>query len=114
MKKSVPNLTRRRFIAGSMLIPLVDLSRPLLAQDLPPLSETDPTAAALGYHHDATKVNPATFPRRSTEPGGDTQFCDNCVLYIGAPGNDWGPCALFPGKSVAAKGWCNVWAAKPA
>ncbi len=114
MKKSV-QITRRRFLAGTLLIPAIDVTRPLMAQDLPRLEESDPTAAALGYKHSVEDINTDMFPRRSTEAGGENQYCDNCVLYTGEVGEgNWGACALFPGKTVAAKGWCNVWAPRPA
>lgn len=109
---SLKNLSRRKFVAGSLMIPLLNISRPVLAQDLPPVSESDPTAVALGYKHNIADIDAMRFPRRSTEAGGENQFCDNCVFYTGEPGEEWGPCALFPGKSVAAKGWCNTWAIK--
>lgn len=114
MKKSV-QLSRRRFLAGTLLIPAIDITRPAFAQDMPRVEESDPTAAALGYKHNVADINAQMFPRRSTEAGGENQFCDNCVLYTGPAGEEsWGSCALFPGKVVHAKGWCNVWAPKPA
>lgn len=104
--------TRRKFIAGSLMIPLLDLTRPLMAQDLPLVEESDRTAIALGYKHNVADIDSMMFPRRSTEVGGEDQFCDTCVFYTGATGSEKGPCALFPGKAVAAKGWCNTWTAK--
>lgn len=107
------NLSRRRFVAGTIMIPLLNITRPAFAQ-APALEESDPTAAALGYKHRVADIDAVKFPRRSTEANGSTQFCDNCVLYTGPTGEgQWGACALFPGKTVAAKGWCNVWAPKP-
>jgi hypothetical protein len=41
------------------------------------------------------------------------QACANCIQYQGAPGDSHGPCAIFPGKSVAAAGWCAVYARRP-
>lgn len=111
MKQS-NNQSRRKFVFASLMIPLVDLSRPLMAQELPLVSELDATAQALGYKHNVADIDEMMFPRRSTEANGETQFCDNCVFYTGAAGAEYGPCALFPGKSVAAKGWCNTWALK--
>lgn len=110
--KSFNALSRRKFIAGSLAIPLLNLSRPLMAQELPLVAESDRTAMALGYKHDVADIDSMTHPRRSTEAGGENQFCDNCVFYTGTVGSEQGPCALFPGKSVAAKGWCNTWTAK--
>lgn len=73
------------------------------------LEESNPTAVALGYRHDANDVDVDRFPKRASEEG-KMQFCDNCLHY--KPSQDeegWGPCAIFPGFNVAAKGWCNVW-----
>ena len=72
------------------------------------LDEANPTAAALGYRHDANEVDTDRFAKRATEEG-KTQFCDNCLHYKTSDVEGWGPCAIFPGFLVAAKGWCNVW-----
>lgn len=107
-------LNRRRFLAGVAAIPLLEIGRPVFAQTLPIVSETDPTAAALGYKHNVADINTMMFTRRSTEANGESQFCHTCAYYSGVAGEEWGPCMLFPGKSVSANGWCNVWAPKPA
>ncbi len=52
------------------------------------LEETDPTAVALGYKHDAAKVDAAKFP-----------------TFAGA-------CGAVGGKLVNAKGWCVAWVKK--
>lgn len=109
---SSKTLTRRKFLGGSLMIPLFALDLPVYAQDLPLVSESDPTALALGYKHNIADIDEMQFPKRSTDANGDTQFCHNCVFYTGTPGAETGPCALFPGKSVAAEGWCNTWTAK--
>jgi hypothetical protein len=67
------------------------------------VSEADPTAKALNYSADATK---------STKRTDKTALCSNCSLYSGKAGAGDGPCALFPGKSVSAKGWCSSWVKK--
>ena len=72
------------------------------------LEESNPTADALGYRHDANEVDVDRFPKRASEEG-KTQFCDNCLHYKPSDEEGWGPCAIFPGFVVAAKGWCNVW-----
>lgn len=79
------------------------------------VSETDPQAKALGYVADASKVDTAKWPKRAG-PEGAKQFCNNCLLYNeGKESKEaQGPCRLFPGKAVAAKGWCNSWAMNPA
>lgn len=94
--------SRRRFLkiaAGTTAAAVVigGLPRFARAADLPPVTEADPTAKALGYVEDASK---STNPKR--KPG---DACSNCQFYTGgATGR--GACQLFPGKSVAAKGWC--------
>lgn len=46
---------------------------------LPALGESHPVATALGYRHDATKVDTAKFPKRAGAEG-EKQFCYNCSL----------------------------------
>lgn len=77
---------------------------PAAAKVLPKLPLTDPTAKALAYAEDATKVKHAAFKAGSN--------CLNCNLYKGAKGAATGPCTLFPKNSVVAKGWCSAWAKK--
>ncbi|MGC3982931.1 MAG: high-potential iron-sulfur protein [Steroidobacteraceae bacterium] len=77
------------------------------AATLVKLTETDPTAKALGYHLDAKKVDVKEFP--TYKP---TQTCGNCVQLQAGTGNERG-CNLFPGKSVVIGGWCKVWVQKP-
>lgn len=79
-----------------------------LAADAPHLSLTDPTAVALAYHDDATKVDPKQFT--SYTPG---QMCSTCLQLKGEAGQSWRPCNLFPGKLVNAHGWCRVWVKRP-
>jgi len=67
------------------------------------LAESDPTAVALGYKMDATKA-----PNRKDK----TAVCANCSLYTGKAGAADGPCTIFGGKLVNAKGWCSAWAKK--
>jgi len=71
----------------------------------PMLAENDPQGSSLGYKADSTKVDKAKFPKHAA-----TQLCSNCTLYKG--GANAGGCQIFPGKQVAAKGWCSAWAAK--
>jgi hypothetical protein len=66
-------------------------------QDLPHVSPSDPTATALKYVEDAAKS-----PNRKDAKA----FCHNCNFYQGKASNPWGPCQLFPGRAVAADGWC--------
>ena len=102
------HLSRRHFLrnlaiaapAGSLI-----MARPSLAQDLPQLALDDPQATALMYVEDATTSTAPNFKAGSN--------CANCALIQGNDGDAFRPCAIFPGKSVAAAGWCSAWAAKP-
>jgi len=98
---------RRRFITTLTAAALIGavVPRKPAAADLPHLAETDPTAAALGYHEDAAKTDATKFPAHTA-----TQQCANCNFFQG--GGEYGPCQLFPGKAVNAKGWCSAYAAK--
>lgn len=71
------------------------------------LDEKDPQAVALGYVHDATKVDTKKFPKYAAG-----QACANCALYQGKPTDPWAGCPLFGNRQVAAKGWCNSWVKK--
>lgn len=71
------------------------------------VDEKDPQAAALGYRADTTQVDNAKFPKHTKE-----QNCRNCQLFQGKAGDEWGGCPLFPGRQVAANGWCSAWVKK--
>ena len=86
---------------------LVQPGREARADDLPHLSADDPMAAAMKYTEDASTVDAAS----RTNPAAD-QTCVNCALLQGNDGDAWRPCQIFPGKAVAAAGWCSVWAPK--
>ena len=105
--KSRNALTRRAFVSGaaSSVVGLSVAATASRAQDLPLLDEADPTAVALKYVADATKADPALRPGE--------RFCNNCALYAGDADSAAAPCSIFPGKQVAAAGWCSVWAPKP-
>jgi hypothetical protein len=107
--KTTPQLTRRGLIkaSGAALATLV-IARSAQAQEM--VSATDPTAMALGYVEDAAAVDTAKWPKKAG-PGGDTQHCANCALYVDK-GDGAGACAIFPGKLVKGAGWCNSWSAK--
>ncbi|MEO8311866.1 MAG: high-potential iron-sulfur protein [Caldimonas sp.] len=97
--------TRRAFIR---LVPLSAIgilaAEPSFAADVDP---KDPQAIALGYVADATKADKAKFPRYAAG-----QDCATCQLYQAKPTDASGPCPLFAGKTVAAKGWCSAYAKK--
>ncbi|HZZ04776.1 high-potential iron-sulfur protein [Paraburkholderia sp.] len=66
------------------------------------LSEADPTAQAVGYKEDASKVDKAKFPNYAAG-----QTCGNCSLFQGKTTDAYGGCTLFGDKQVAARGWCS-------
>ena len=97
--------TRRRFF-GQVAVVGVGVAAGLTAAQqvyaqgaLPELAETEPTAAALGYKADTTKVDAAKYP-------------NNCNLVQGKDGDALRPCSIFPGKGVNAKGWCAAYVPK--
>ena len=77
------------------------------AQGAQRLDENDPQAQALGYKHDAAKVDKQKF--KNFQSG---QTCANCQQFQGKPKDEWGACTIFPGKQVNAKGWCSAWVKK--
>jgi high potential iron-sulfur protein len=101
------NPDRRHFFGltgsaiGAVVISSV-LSRAARADDLPHLTTDDPTAKALNYTEDASNA-PA--------PHQVGQACSNCNFFHGTDAG-YGPCDLFMGKSVNAKGWCAGYAKK--
>ena len=106
-------ISRRAVVKGGLiagaLMPAMGLVVNSAAAELSPLDPKDPTATALGYVTDATKVDAAA--NATYKP---TQKCSNCAQYQGKATDTTAACLIFAGKSVPAGGWCKVWAAKPA
>jgi hypothetical protein len=75
--------------------------------ELARLDVTDPAARALGYVENADRVDAKKYP---TYVKGSN--CENCLQLAGKAGNNYRPCALFPGKLVSVSGWCSAWAAE--
>jgi hypothetical protein len=73
------------------------------SDELPRLSEDEPTATALQYVHNA-----ASSPSDKRTQGA---VCRTCNLIQASQG-EWRPCSLFPGKAVSENGWCLGWVAK--
>ncbi|MEJ0003171.1 MAG: high-potential iron-sulfur protein [Pararobbsia sp.] len=100
------NSTRRSFLIQSAgLVSALALARTASAAE--PVADTDPTAQALGYKADASKVDKTKFARYVAG-----QKCGNCALYQGAAGAKSGPCPMFGGKLVDTDGWCNAYSKK--
>ena len=107
-------ISRRSFIGGAVttaaIAPATGVLQPARAAAPPsPIDVNDPTAKALGYVADATKVDTKANP--TFKPG---QHCANCIQFQGKPTDKQAACPIFLGKLVSATGWCKVWAQKPA
>jgi hypothetical protein len=101
-----PNLISRRQLlrrlALGVSVATVALARAprASAAQLPLLSPGAQDANAVHYVEDASQAKGATAGAN----------CASCGLYAGASGSAQGPCQIFPGKDVKAKGWCSSWA----
>jgi len=96
-------------VIGAVTLPIMGLAGTASAQAaLVALKPEEPTAKALGYSEDATKVDMKLNPTHKPE-----QNCSKCVQFKGKPGDARGGCNIFVGKTVNAHGWCKVFAQKP-
>ena len=105
-------MTRRALIQGGLmagaLVPALGLIRTsAAAAPAAPLDVNDPTAKALGFVNDTTKVDDKANPTHKVE-----QKCATCAQFLGKAGDARGGCNIFVGKSVPAGGWCKTWAKK--
>jgi hypothetical protein len=101
-------ISRRRLLNGTLLAAIVGIrvmrgSDAFGAAPRTPLDEKDAAAAAVAYREDARRVDPRLSPtyRRG-------QSCATCALIEFGTARLRG-CSLFPGKLVAATGWCRLW-----
>jgi Rieske Fe-S protein len=101
------DLDRRRFLRLVTAAALTVAAGESAAAELPHVDPKDPTASALGYVEDTTKVDEKKFPQHKP-----TQKCGNCKLFTKQDGQEYGPCQLFPGKAVNEQGWCSGYQAK--
>ncbi|ABB06401.1 High potential iron-sulfur protein [Burkholderia sp. Ac-20384] len=102
--------SRRRFIAvTTVLASALAVGRRAAAADAGAgvVQETDANAQALGYKTDASRVDHAKYPKFQAG-----EACANCQFFQGKAGATTGPCAIFGGKQVNAKGWCNTYTKK--
>ena len=106
MSNSIDRRSFTRICAGLAAVAASGLGRVAYAVDLPHVDEAGPQAQALGYVHDAAKVDKAKFA--AFVAGTD---CAACQLYQGGTA-EWGACPLFAGAAVSAKGWCSAFAKK--
>jgi hypothetical protein len=103
------SIVKHGLIAGALAPALGLIGNPAGAAALPALDPNDPTAKALGFVTDASKVDASANP--TYKP---TQKCGNCAQFQGKQGEASAACNIFAGHSVPAGGWCKVWAQKPA
>jgi len=96
MKNQTHNKGRRAILKGLVSIPVIAIAGIHSTSYAAMVSADDPTAKALSYTGKSAK---------------DGQTCANCSLYQGGSAAS-GPCPIFPGKDVAAAGWCKSWVAK--
>lgn len=96
--------SRRTFLITSLgAASALALSRQALA-DAPRVTESDPTAQALGYKEDATKVDKAKYAKYKAG-----EQCANCSFFQGKATDAYAPCPMFGGKQVNGKGWCSAY-----
>ena len=102
-------LVKSGLIAGALVPAFGWMAQGAPATALTPLDSNDPTAKALGFMPDSSKVDAAANP--TYKP---TQKCASCAQFVGKAGEATGGCNIFVGHSVPQGGWCKVWAQKPA
>lgn len=108
-KLSRRDIVKSGLIAGTLVPTFGLIGNAMGATALPMLDPKDPTASALGFVTDATKVNASANP--TYKPG---QKCGVCAQFLGKASDASGGCNIFAGHSVPATGWCKVWAQKSA
>lgn len=108
-KISRRDIVKSGLIAGALVPAMAWVGGSAQAAALPPLDPKDPTAQALGFVTDATKVDKAANPTYNA-----SQKCGTCAQFQGKASDATAGCSIFSGKSVPSGGWCKVWAQKPA
>jgi hypothetical protein len=100
-------ISRRSMVGGGVAAALLAPMLRLRAAGAPltPLDPKEQAAAALGYVTDTATVDNKTNPNHTAD-----QKCLNCVQFRGTAADSAAGCSIFAGKSVAATGWCKLWA----
>jgi High potential iron-sulfur protein len=75
------------------------------ATDLAPLDLTDPTAQALDFVPDASKL--VVNSNSSFKSG---QHCGVCMQFQGKAADARAGCSIYAGHSVPSSGWCRAFA----
>ncbi|MGE0622846.1 MAG: high-potential iron-sulfur protein [Pseudomonadales bacterium] len=92
-------------LSGAAALSAFAHNRLIASTALKPLDASHPAAKALAYVENAADADPSRYLQGSR--------CDNCTHYQPQQGaSDIGGCALFPGFSVVATGWCAGWVAQ--
>lgn len=99
--------SRRQFIAIAATFASTSILIDEARADAPMVSESDPTAVALGYKSNASQVDKAKFTKYQAG-----QSCSNCQMFQGKAGAASGPCLIFGGKIVNSGGWCSAYVKK--
>jgi len=99
-------MTNRRVFILQSVVGTSALATGMAMAAAPLVAETDANAKSLGYVSDSTKADKTKYPKHTNE-----QHCATCALFQGKTAAQ-GPCPLFAGKEVSAKGWCSAWAKK--
>jgi High potential iron-sulfur protein len=100
--------TRRQCVLGAVPAAILALtSGRIAAAQAARLEESAPTAVALGYKHDASKVDAKRYPAFVAG-----RNCSGCQFFQGKAGEAWGACSAVGGKLVNVKGWCAAWVKK--
>ena len=100
-------VSRRRFLSRlALAVATLPLMQHTQAQaELPHLDPADPTAKALAYTEDASKVDAKA---EAIFKAGNR--CGNCSFFQAAQVKAaYAPCLIFPGKFVSTHGWCRSW-----
>ena len=97
---------RRKFVVNAVVACAAIAAARLAAAQAPPalVKEDDPTAAALGYVADATKLDATKQPVYVAG-----RSCSGCALFQGKADDATAVCLIFGNKQVSAKGWCTGW-----
>lgn len=101
-------ITRRKFVMLALPVTALSLSASRFAfAEAAHIEESAPGALALGYKHDASKIDVKKYPAYAAGKN-----CANCTLFQGKATDPWAVCSAMAGKQVNAKGWCIAWAKK--
>lgn len=95
-------ISRREIVTVLLVLPLAGCEQDLT--HAPELAETEVVAQTYGYVADAARADAQKFGNFKAG-----QNCANCRLAAGAVNSPWLGCSLFPGRKVAAAGWCAGW-----